>query len=254
MNNDASLSDTVTCLLAAVKTRPGDVPGRLALAEALILSGALERAENQLAAAAQLDHAMPVRIGRLRHLVRAEAARHAWFLTGAVPALAGVPGPGQKAAIALFLAAKDGDASAAAEAAEIARPPLPGTLDGEPFDDFRDLDDLCAGFLEILTADGGYLWIDWPSVESLSFTPPARPIDLLWREARLVFHDGRAADIVVPAQYVLADAGDEHRLARRTDWRTEAGLVRGAGQRCFLVGDEDRGILSMTELRFAPPP
>lgn len=252
-----TLAATVSRLLAAVQVRPGDIPGRLALAEALILSGALDRAEAQLATAAQLDSAMPVRIGRLRHLVRAEAARQAWYRSGAAPALAGAPGPGQKAALALFVAARDGDASALAAAAETARPSLPGTLDGTAFDDFRDLDDLCAGYLEVLTADGGYLWIDWPAVESLSFTPPARPLDLLWREARLTLRDGRAADIVVPAQYVSPEAGpetgDDHRLARHTDWRDEGGLVRGAGQRSFLVGEEDRGILSMTELHFGPP-
>lgn len=251
---DESLAAMLSRLLAAVRARPGDVPGRLALAEALILSGALDRAEAQLATAAQLDSSMPVRIGRLRHLLRSEAARLAWYTAGAAPSLVDAPGPAQRAAVALFLAARDGDASVLAEGTEAARAPLPGTLDGKAFDDLRDLDDLCANYMEVLTADGGYLWIDWPAIASLSFTPPARPLDLLWREARLVLRDGRAADIVVPAQYASPDPQDAHRLARQTDWRVEGGLVRGAGQRSFLVGDEDRGILSMTELRFGQAP
>lgn len=248
------LPDTVARLLAAVRARPGDTPGRLALAEALILSGGLDRAEAQLAAAAQIDSTMPVRIARLRHLVRAEAARHAWYEAGAAPNLVAAPAPAQRAALAIGVALRDGgDAGAVAAAAEKARAPLPGTLDGQGFDDFRDLDDLCACYLEVLTADGGYLWIDWPAVASLAFTAPSRPLDLLWREARLTLRDGRAADVVVPAQYVSPSPDEAQRLARRTDWREDGGLVRGAGQRSFLVGDEDRGILSMGELRFDGP-
>lgn len=248
-----SLADVVARLLAAVRAKPGDVPARLALAEALILSGALDRAETQLAAAAQVDAAMPNRIARLRHLVRAEAARHAWYEAGAAPNLVAEPGPALRAALGIRVALRDGgDAGPLAGAAEEARVPLPGTLDGTEFDDFRDLDDLCACYLEVLTADGGYLWVDWPTVQSLSFTPPARPLDLLWREARLVLRDGRAADVVVPAQYVSPGPEEAHRMSRATDWRDEGGLVRGAGQRSFLVGDEDRGILSMAELRFGP--
>ena len=249
-----TLSETVSRLAASVRARPGDVSARLALAEALIVSGALDRAETQLAAAAHMDATMPVRIARLRHLVRAEAARRAWYEAGAVPDLAAAPGPAQRAALAIGVELRrGGDAGELAAQAEHAREPRPGMLDGQPFDDFRDLDDLCANYLEVLTADGGYLWIDWQTVAAIVFTPPARPLDLLWREARLTLRDGRAADLVTPAQYVSSAPDDADRLARRTTWRDEGGLVRGAGQRCFLVGDEDRGILAMHELRFDAP-
>lgn len=238
-------------LSAAVRSKPSDAAARFALAEALILSGAFDRAENQLSTLAQLDATMPVRIARLRHLLRAEVARHAWYGTGAAPNLVAAPAPAQLAALSIQVALREGgDAGPAAMQAEEARAPLAGTLDGQAFDDFRDLDDLCACYLEVLTGDGGYLWVDWAAVASLRFTPPARPLDLLWREVRLTLRDGRAADLVVPAQYVSPDPDDAHRLSQRTDWREEGGLVRGAGQRCFLVGEEDKSILSMTDLCF----
>ncbi len=248
------LADGLARLAAAVRAKPADVATRLALAEALILAGAFDRAEQQLSTLAQLDATMPVRIARLRHLLRAEAARHAWYGSGAAPNLVAAPRAAQRAALAIAVAVREGvDAGPLAAAAEEARLPLAGTLDGERFDDLRDLDDLAACYLEVLTADGGYLWVDWQDVASLRFEPPARPLDLLWREARLTMVDGRAADLVVPAQYVAPAPEDAHRLSRRTDWREAAGLVRGAGQRCFLVGEEDRGVLSMTELRFDAP-
>lgn len=243
-------------LAARVRAAPSDMPARLALAEALILAGAFDRAEGQLLTLSKLDATAPVRIARLRHLLRAEVARHAWYSDGAVPSLVAAPAAAQQAALGIMVALRAGDGSAAAlaEAAEAARAPLRGRLDGTAFDDFRDLDDLCANYLEVLTGDGGYLWVDWHNVSELCFVPPARPLDLLWREARLVLHDGRAADVVVPAVYVAPGGTDAQRLGRSTDWRDEGGLVRGAGQRSFLVGDDGHGILSMTELHFDPPP
>ena len=249
-------------LAARVRAAPSDLPARLALAEALILAGEFDRAEGQLLTLSKLDATAPVRIARLRHLLRAEAARHAWYMDGAAPSLVAAPAAAQQAALAVMVAlraagaaagAAAGNAGALAAAAEEARAPLPGRLDGTAFDDFRDLDDLCANYLEVLTADGGYLWVDWANVSGLRFVPPARPLDLLWREARLVLRDGRAADVVVPAIYVAPGSTGAQRMGRSTEWRDEGGLVRGAGQRCFLVGDDDRGILSMTELHFDPP-
>ncbi len=242
-------------LAARVRAAPSDLPARLALAEALILAGAFDRAEGQLLTLSKLDTTAPVRIARLRHLLRAEAARHAWYADGAAPSLVAAPAPAQQAALAIMVAlrAGDGTAGALAAAAEDARVPLLGRLDGTAFDDFRDLDDLCANYLEVLTADGGYLWVDWHAVSGLRFVPPARPLDLLWREARLVLRDGRAADVVVPAIYVAPASTAAQRMGRSTEWRDEGGLVRGAGQRSFLAGDDDRGILSMTELHFDGP-
>ena len=92
------------------------------------------------------------------------------------------------------------------EEAEAARPRIAGTADGAAFDDWRDVDDRSAWFIEMLTGDGGYMWVDPATVAGLRFSPAARPIDLLWREARMALHDGRVADIVVPAQYPASAA------------------------------------------------
>ncbi len=200
----------------------------------------------------------PVAIARLRHLVRAATAREAWFTQGAVPALLGQPTPAQRVAMELALAMRDGDAARTADLlaqAEAARAPLPGKADGVAFDDLRDVDDRCAWFLEILTGDGGYMWVDPATVAGLRFQPAARPIDLLWREARMTLHDGRVADIVIPAQYVSPQATDAQRLAQVTDW-TEGpgGAFAGAGQRLWLIGEDARGLLDLQELTFAPAP
>ncbi len=255
--DEGRLDDAVAALGARVRSRPADHAARTSLAELLCLSGAFERAEAQLAIVAQQTVDRPVAIARLRHLIRAATAREAWFADGAVPALIGEPTPLQRTAIELAVAMRAGDGARIAallEQAEDARPRLSGSMDGEAFDDWRDADDRSAWFFEILTNDGGYLWVDPASIAGLRFSPAARPIDLLWRETRMSLRDGRVADIVVPAQYAfLPDTSQAHRLGRETGWQEVHGASVGLGQRLWLLGEEARGVLELTEVHFDAP-
>ncbi len=256
---DERLDEAIALVTARLRASPADPDARLLLAELLCLAGEFERADKQLTILAEQDDARPVRIASLRHLLRAATARDAWYLQGAVPALLAAPTPLQRAAMALSVAMRDGgpDAIAAALAeAEALRPVLNGEADGAAFSGLREADDRSAWFLDVFSQDGGYLWVEWSRVATLRFAgPPRRPIDLLWREARLVLHDGTEADIVVPAQYVAADATAAQRLARATDWEEgPGGVVSGRGQRVWLVGDEPRDLLSLGQLVFAAAP
>ncbi len=258
MLDAGSLSPAVETLGGRLRAAPADHVARALLAELLCLAGAFDRAEAQLAVLAQQTVDRPVAIARLRHLIRAASAREAWFNQGAVPALLGEPTPAQRAAMELALAMRAGDASLVSERlehAESLRAKTPGHADGVAFDDLRDVDDRCAWFLEILTGDGGYMWVDMATVAGLRFQPAARPIDLLWREARLALHDGRVADIVVPAQYVSPQPSEAQRLAQVTDWQEgPGGAFSGSGQRLWLAGEEARGVLDLHEVTFAAAP
>ncbi len=252
------LSAAIETLGARLRAAPTDHGARTLLAELLCLAGAFDRAEAQLGVLAQQTVDRPVAIARLRHLVRAASAREAWFTQGAVPALLGEPTPAQRVAMELAVAMRAGQADRTAELlaqAEALRAKTPGSVDGMAFDDLRDVDDRCAWFLEILTGDGGYMWVDMATVAGLRFQPAARPIDLLWREARMALHDGRVADIVIPAQYVSTQPSEAQRLAQVTDWAEgPGGGFSGTGQRLWLAGEEARGVLDLTELTFSAPP
>ncbi len=254
---EGRLADAMADATARVRSAPGDAGARGTLAELLCLSGAFDRAETQLATLAEQTVDRPVAIARMRHLVRAAVAREAWFRDAAVPALIAEPSPAQRAALALALAVRGGDPVVVAEAldqAETMRPHQGGTVDGVGFDDMRDVDDGSAWFFEILTHDGNYMWADLATIETITFTAPKRPIDLLWREARLALHDGRVADIVVPAQYVDAGASERHRLALETDWREGPGeSFFGVGQRVLLLGEDAKPILEVNEIQFDRP-
>jgi type VI secretion system protein ImpE len=131
-----------------------------------------------------------------------------------------------------------------------------GTCDGKPFEDMIDLDDLTSSFFEVITSRGEYFWIPMHVVESVEFRTIARPRDLLWRCAHMIVRGGPDGDVFMPVLYPgsASDATDAIRLGRATEWRGGDGVpMRGAGQRMFLIGDEDKSILELKKLKFTTP-
>ena len=161
--------------------------------------------------------------------------------TAGLPDFLGEPTEAQTASLAAWVALRAGDAAgAAARAAEAEsiRPPAPGMAADAAFDDFRDADDLCAGFFEVLTTTGKYFWMPTERVETVEFHAPKRPRDLFWRRASMSVRGGPDGDVYIPAIYGTDDPalGDELRLGRATDWLgVGRGAGRGVGQRAFLM-------------------
>jgi type VI secretion system protein ImpE len=251
----ARLGEAVAATTTRVKSKPMDTTARILLADLLCLQGAIELADAQLQIAGQLASAEAVGIARLRGLLRAEAARRAWFKRGAMPTFPVPPTPRQQQALRLAVAWRAGDADAAAgQLAELERAKIAcsGTCDGVAFDDFRDADDLLQENIEALGTNGQYCWLAPQALARLTFTPPRRPRDLLWRRARAIFRSGEEAELYLPAQYCIDAADDDHRLARRTDWTTSlGGIALGRGQRVLVVGDEPRAVMEIGEISFA---
>jgi type VI secretion system protein ImpE len=250
----ARLTEAVDEAMTAVKSRPLDTTARMLLAYLLCLQGALERADAHLQIASQHAPAGAFAIARLRGLLRAEAARRAWFKEGALPSFLGAPTPRQQQTLRLAVALRASDAAEARslldglERTHVARC---GACNGIAFDDFRDVDDLIQDNIETLGTNGLYYWIAPDALTSLSFAAPRYPLDLLWRRARAVFRNGQEAELRLPAQYWQETAADDHRLGRRTDWiASVGGLMLGRGQRVLLLGGEPRGVLDIAQISF----
>jgi type VI secretion system protein ImpE len=241
---------------AGVRNNPVDLGSRILLAELLLFAGNIERADVILDAAARIDPTAAVAVAEFRQLLRAETARRQHRGEGRVPEFIGEPTPALRATLAALVALRAGDRDEAARCAaeaEASRPRVPGRAGDAPFDDFRDADDLGAGFFEVLTTTGKYFWIPTERAISIDFHPPRRPRDLAWRRASVSVADGPDGDVYFPVIYQAdqPDVADELRLGRTTDWvGPEDGLVLGLGQRVFLVGDEARNIMDLTTLRF----
>jgi type VI secretion system protein ImpE len=252
---EGRLTEALAAANAAVKAAPGDLGKRVLLAELLLFSGNLERADVILDAASDIDPSAAVVLAEFRQLLRAETARRQLYREGRVPEFLGEPGATERASLAALVALRAGDLAAAktaAEAAEAERPRAPGVMGRQAFDDFRDASDLLPGVLEVLTSNGKYYWIPVARVQLMIFHPPRRPRDLAWRRCSMTVADGPDGEVYVPVTYYAAaeTIDDAHRLGRETSWSEDAGPVRGSGQRLFLAGEEAAGIMALETVEF----
>ena len=260
--NAGRLEAAIAEVTAAVKSAPKAFENRWLLAELLVLAGAFDRADTQLDTLITLEPGFAVSATPIRQLLRAEMARRQCFDEGRVPELLDGAGPQVRERLEAFVLLREGrraEAGAVVERAEVARPALSGriTAAGEErsFDDFRDLDDITAEVFEVLTQTGKYYWIEMHRVELVEFAPPERPLDLIWRRARLVVKDAFDAEVHLPAVYgTLTGADEASRLGRRTEWvGGEGEAVVGVGRRCFVLdGEHDVDMMAIERITFGP--
>ena len=253
------LADAVAAANAAVRKAPADLAPRVLLAELLLFSGNLDRADVVLDAGSVIDPQAAVVIAEFRQLLRADVARRPLRRDGRLPEFLGEPTPALAAVLRACVAVRSGDpaeAAVMAAHAEALRPRVAGTVDGIAFDDFRDADDLNAGYFEVLTSTGKYFWIPTERVETIQFDKPKRARDLYWRRANMSVRSGPDGVVYLPAIYGDDNPAttDELRLGRATDWTEDsAGPIRGVGQRMFLAGQDLVSIMDVTELVFNAP-
>lgn len=213
---------------ARVRAEPARPSHRLDLADILILSGDLERADTQLdlASAQAPELALPVAL--TRQLIRAATARTECFLHARPPELVAEADPALTAALARLAGAQS------APPDEV----VAGTLDGRAFAGLRDADDRTAEVLEVLTSTGKYVWVSLAQIVSLTLQKPERARDIVWRQAELEVRGGPNGIVYLPAVYFAPEMSDAQRLGRETDWVEEGTATRGIGLRTFLIGDD----------------
>ncbi len=254
------IAGALAAATAAIKAAPTDPDARWLMAEILLITGEAERADRMLDAAA-LHEPNPA-VLEFRKLLRAEVLRTQVVREGRAPKYQGDDAtPAQKAALRARMLMRLGDAAGASEAAaeiETLRARAPGRLEGAdgsavPFDDLRDVDDLLAAELEVLTTAGDYMLVPVERVRSLSFDAPRRSRDLIWRRCAIDLKDGTEGVVYLPAIYLGAAAETDNalRLGRATEWTDPAeGPVRGRGQRMLLAGEQALAFTSVETVVF----
>jgi len=253
------LSEAIQAAIGEVKSNPTDLEMRAFLCELLCVQGDLERADKQLETLLKQDPKAAVGVTLIRQLVRAETARRDFFTAGRPPEMLDedVPTEAMQLCLKASISCREGDTAAAMDylaQAEEVRPKVSGKCDGKAFDDFRDIDDLCAPFLEVLTSTGKYFWIANERIESIEIHPPQRPIDLQWLRVHMIVKGGPDGEVYLPATYYSEEQEEAAALGRTTEWRGDEGEpIRGVGQRTFLVGEEARPILEIRQIEFDSP-
>ncbi|THB68069.1 MAG: SciE type virulence protein [Gammaproteobacteria bacterium] len=251
---NGDLENAITAIQSEIKANPAATSKRAFLVELLCFAGELDRADKQLDIVSTQEPDAVVSIGFWRQLIRAELSRKEFYIAGRTPEVVNDPGETINELIRASVEIRAGDLENAAEilnSLEEKREPLKVICNGKDCDDFRDLDDLNSGILEVLANNGKYYWIELDKINSIEFYPPQRPIDLLWRKAILDVADGPDGEVFIPTIYFNEEADSESRLGRKTEWTQNASHpLRGIGLRAFLVGDELMTILDIQELKF----
>lgn len=252
------LGGAIEALTRAVKERPDDVQQRTFLFELLCFSGDYDRAARQLNVLGEQSAKAEMGAQVYHNIIRAERERRRLFTDGFKPHfLAETP-----AYIDLHLAAinriREGNYAEARELldrAEEERPALPGRVNGKPFGDFRDYDDLVAPVLELII-QGKYTWLPFEQIARIDIEPPKRLRDLMWATARVEATDTAAGDIGEVFLPTLYSGSNEHgndsvKLGRMTDWIGLGDEVFvSAGLRMFLVDGADQAMLQVRSIEF----
>lgn len=249
---EGNLKGALDKILDEVRENPTSVSKRAFLIELLCFSGDWERADRQLDTMLSLDEKSALTVGTWRQLIRAAQTRDDVYFNGATPDVIEQPTERIQIALKLLLAQRENqtaDCETLLEQLNNLIPQKTFSVNDITALEWRDLDDVTNGIVELLGTNGKYFWVDCDQIESIEFHAPARPLDLLWRKATVSLCNGTTGDVFVPAIYPQANSeDDELKLGRKTDWLEGNGIVRGAGLRSLLVGEEAVSIMDIKSI------
>jgi len=248
------LNEAIQLVTEQIRSKPADTDARSFLAMLLCFAGEWERADKQLDTVMIQNTELAIGVSLIRQLIRAEQARDDFFKSGRVPEVTSDPPPHLEFALKASIELRDGQIAEAAELLaqrDASLPEVAGTHGGQTFAGLRDLDDLLAGVCEVLTSNGKYYLVPFENLRLLEFKAPETPLDLLWRQARMVVENGPDGEVYIPVLYHGSLASDDLsiRMGRATDWiGEEPAPVRGIGQRELLVGEQSLPLLELTTI------
>jgi type VI secretion system protein ImpE len=244
-----------------VKANPTDMSLRVFLFGLLCFAGEWDRAEKQLDVLGHQDAQSDIGARIYRQNIAAERKREQTLSGKEFPKFILEP-PGyvalQLKALGQIGTGDFSEARALLDRAAEESPALNGTLDGEPFQNFRDADDLINSVMEVFL-QGEYIWLPFEQIRNVEIFPPNHLRDLIWARARIQTIDNAGAfagEVFIPALYANShqQENDQARLGRMTDWRPLSDeIYTGVGQRLFLIGAEDKAMLEIRAVDFELP-
>jgi type VI secretion system protein ImpE len=251
--DEGNLSAAVAQIGTDLRSAPTDAAKRTFLFELLCCAGDLDRAEKQLDVLASEGTDRDIAVQPYRNVLEGERKRRLLFSEGRVPGLPKRVPDYTRLHLEAVNCLREGhyeEARARLEESENARTPIPGTINGERFDDLNDADDVLGPFLEIITANN-YSWIPWEAIRSVSIVAPQHLRDLVWIPARVELEIGPLGEVFLPVLYAgsYLHRDDRVKLGRMTDWRTDAaGLALASGQKLLATGENDWPLLHVRRL------
>ena len=252
-----NLSGAIEAALKIVKAKPTDVQARIFLFELSCFSGDWARAERQLDAIGHQD--INAAVGSLiyRQCLEVEKKREKLFSDGLMPEFIAPPPQYVMEMIYAINRIREGNIGEAREVldkVEEDRPAFACQINGEEVEDFRDYNDVTFAILEVIIKDT-YIWLPIEQIEKLTISKPKTLRDLFWLQAEFETTNGTKGELHIPTLYANSyrHEDDQVKLGRMTDWRDLGkDLYIGEGARRFWMNGQDRSILEINKIEFAP--
>lgn len=222
------LNEAVQALSNELRDNPTDAQRRTFLFELLCFSGDFERARKHLELLAKANQQAGMGALLYEGLMNSERTRNEVFEKKEYPH------------------------------APASEKPVRGTLNGKPFEDFRDVDPRIGARLEVFSA-GTYVWIPLQHIDSIEFEAPKRLRDLLWFHVLVhtgpSFNQAELGESYIPVLYPFSykHAEDDAKLGRMTVFEDEDGQEIPYGAKLFLVDGEEIPLLEIRKIEFDIP-
>ena len=249
------LGDAIAASVQEVKDQPGDLSRRTLLFALLCFEGDLERARKQLDVVG--NQVAMTEAPAYNNLIVAETARRRVLSEGQRPKFLEATPPRLELhlqAICRLQEKKFVQAKGLLESADENRPETPGTLDGVPFDDFADADDVTRSIFEFQQGQE-YYWVPFEQLAHLQVVmpDPVRPRDLYWAPCQIIFKSGGMQRGFTPVLYAGSYRAEDNRLklGHSTEFHNMGGeIFRGTGRKQFVAGDNDPTALDLKDVTF----
>ncbi|BBO67201.1 hypothetical protein DSCA_11310 [Desulfosarcina alkanivorans] len=255
---DAQIDAARAALVDQIKKSPGDAQARSLLFQVMLLCGEWDKARRQLDIAATQQASPDMNAAVYQNLIQAEKERLAVSRMEQRPTFfPDIPEYSDDFFLALELLAdsKADDAATLFAGIEARLPDIQGTINGQPFNGFRETDTRLSYFIEAIEYER-YLWVPIANIRELVVSPPQTLIDLIWAKGRITTWEGLTMGCFLPVLYPgsFASEDDRIRLGRLTDWTPLGGaFAKASGQHVYEVGGTDRAILEIKEVYFSLP-
>lgn len=220
----------------------------------LCIRGEYEKAMTQLNLAADMDETNLLMAQVCRSLLNCEVLRDLIFKGEQSPLVFGDPQPWLGLMVkALALDGKEYPAAAQLRNDALASAqPVPGTINGDPFEWLADADSRLGPILEII-AEGRYYLTAFSNMEQMTVSQPCDLRDVIWLPCSVVWRNGGQSVGFIPARYhgSVETQEDVLLLGRKTLWnQIHKDLFFGVGQRMLATDRQEYPIMDVRQIRF----
>lgn len=250
-----TIADNFEQLKEKIRKEPSTSKYRIYLFQLLCVMGDYKRAMTQLNVAADMDDDSKLMRQVCGPLLNCEALREKIFSGSHSPLVFGEPDEWLGLMVQALAPSGKKEHQAAKKLRDKAinmAEPVPGTINGEPFEWLADADSRLGPVLEIIV-EGRYYLAALSNIKKIMISEPCDLRDVIWLPVSVVWkNDGQSVGFI-PTRYQGSEQEKEDAvlLAKKTLWKeVYKNVFYGLGQRMLITDETDYSIMDVREIIF----